>query len=169
MARPKKEYNEKSTESFVVRLNQDDYNTINNYANSLGIIMPTVIVKFLLENGCFEYDINDDLYSKILKLPEAGQVVPRVRGDVSIRKIKIVRCWVTKKQKKSLAYCALTKHNVSPSVFVNDLLKRLLSDIKQGTKETETKPDILIKNLWTKVSDGTKKELLDEFLRNSKK
>jgi hypothetical protein len=159
MARPKKEEDKKATESFVVRLNKNDYKMLDDYAHSLKIAISSAATKILSENGCFEYDISDELYLKMMQFPEAGQIVPRIRDKVSVREIKIVRCWITRKEKKSLAYCALVKHNVSPSILVNDLLKKFLLNIKQEPEKIENKADILVKDLWQHVSEETKKEL----------
>lgn len=161
MARPRK--SERAIESMVIRLNQDDYNVLNNYAYLLDTTMSSMVIKVLLENKCFEYDVSDDIYFKMLEFPEARQIVPRGHCDT-----KTIRCRMTKNQKKSLTYCALTKYNISPLVLINDLIKKFLLDIKQEPENIENKADILIKDLWAKVSDKTKKELVDEYLQNGK-
>jgi len=73
---------------------------------------------------------------------------------------------MTKKQKKSLTYYAIVKNNTSPLILINNLLKKLLLDIKQEPKNIENKADILVKDLWANVSNETKKELVEEYLRN---
>jgi hypothetical protein len=168
MARPKKEENDKATESFVVRLNKEEYKILDVYASSLKIVPSSAVTKILSERGCFEYDINDDLYLKIMKFPEAGQIVPRIRDKDSVREIKIVRCWVTKREKKSLAYYALVKHNVSPSVLVNSFLKNFLANINQEPEKVENNADVLVKDLWQHISNEVKKELVDKYLQETK-
>jgi hypothetical protein len=162
--RPKKEESEKAKESFVVRLDNENLNILNSYAYSLKVASSSVVTRILRENGCFDYDIDDELYIKLLKFPEAGQTMPRSRTPV--RELKIIRCWITKKEKKSLIYYALMKHNVSPSVLANDLLKNFLLSIKQEPQKIENKADIIVKDLWQNVSDETKKELTEEYLKS---
>jgi len=164
MPRPRKKESEKAKESFVVKLNSDQHNVLSNYASSLKMILSLAITKILAENKCFDYDIDDEMYLKILNFPENRLMNPR---SISGTKLKIVRCWITKKEKKALAYCAIVKNNVSPSVFVNNLLKKFISSIKSDPEKCESNADVLIKDLWQHVSDKTKKELVEEYLKNN--
>jgi len=166
MARPKKEASERATESFVVRLNNDDSKILSDYANSLKTTLSSAITKIVAENKCFDYDIDDDMYAKILSFSENGQAVPR---SIVASELKIVRCWITKREKRSLLYCATIKHSTSLSVFVNSLLKDFIANIKQVPQKTENNADVLIKDLWQYASDKTKKELVEEYMHKKGK
>ena len=153
--------NQKATESINIRLNKEESDLLDKYAADQS--GSSAVNKILSDNGCFDYDdISDDVYNSYLNLLKSPEFNFVNSQRIPKNEIRIVRCWLTKNQKKSLFYLALEKHKTSPSVFVKDILRKTLfgSDLSQNSD------DILVKKIWANVSAETKKELFEGYLKS---
>ena len=156
----KKKEIQKPIESIHIRLNKKESDSLNKYAVSQNCVSAaSAITKILNDNGCFDYDISDDIYINLLKAPEVDYVTNQ---RIPKSELRIVRCRLTKQQKKSLFYLALEKHKTSLPVFVKNTLKAILFDSALSQKNN----DILVKKMWVNVSEETKKELVAEYLKS---
>ncbi|MCL1946380.1 MAG: hypothetical protein FWF51_04390 [Chitinivibrionia bacterium] len=164
MARPFKEESAKATETITIRLNNTDANALSRYAGSLEKPIASVVTKILENEGCFDYDISDDVYLSLQKSPEINYVVSQ---RIPLNERNVIRCRITKKQKRALTYFAITKHKTSPLILIRDIIKTFLLS-RQEKEKTENSEDIIVKDLWTKISEETKKELVEDYLKNKK-
>ena len=147
------------TESIYIRLNKEESDSLDKYAGEKEF--SPVINKILSDNGCFDYDVSDSTYMDLLKLPEIDYIVNQ---RIPKNEIRIIRCRMSKNQKKSLFYLALEKHKTSPSVLVKDILRKTLF----GSDLSQSNDDILVKKIWANVSAETKKELFEEYIKTAK-
>jgi len=124
--RPKKKETEKLTDSILLRLNTSDYETLKQIALSRKLSLTSLIMTELASKKCFENEISDEEYEGLLKRTEMMQTVSQriVKNDVHI-----IRCWTTKKDKKSLTYHAVIGNNCSVSVFVNKTIIELIREV----------------------------------------
>jgi hypothetical protein len=121
--RPRKKETEKLTDSILLRLNSQDYEILKKIALYRKLSLSSLVMTELSSKKYLDDKISDEKYEELLMYPEMMQTVSQriVKNDVHI-----IRCWITREDKKSLTYTAVIRNRCSVSILVNKTIVGLI-------------------------------------------
>jgi len=150
----------KLTESITIGLNRANMEALEDYATKTGVTITSAIRNILEPSGCFSHKVSDEEYEVLKNTPE--KLLIRSGNWIPAHERKTFRSRVTKEHIKSLFYEAIRVKKTSPVLFVRNVIEAFLES-GSNPENPVTSDDILVKKIWQNVSEGTKKELLDEY------